>query len=167
MKNLAEIEQAISQFDSQLAPIAKRSVDISTPNWLEKLIKNPPALDEAGIREQVERLLEELIDLYAQSDEATRIALRDLFHKYQAFAWAAALPQNSTPEGLRNELLLFSLKDQGRDTRDALLWLQDICKKARSAGVELRPILDEVGELSSEINRFGMGSTKDLILKAG
>ena len=167
MKNLAEIEQAISQFDSQLAPIAKRPVDITNPKWLEKLIKNPPALDEAGIREQVEISLAEILNLYAQSDEATRIALRDLFHKYQAFAWAAALPQNSTPEGLRNELLLFSLKDQGRDTRDALLWLQDICKKARSARVELRPILDEVGELSSEINRFGMGSTKDLILKAG
>ena len=166
MKSLSEVEAAISRFDQQLAPIANRPVDITDPGWLDKLKRIPPALDEANIRSRVEALLVEVIQLYAQSDEAARAALRDLFHKYRAFSWAAALPLDITPDGFRRQLLLFSLKDQGRDTRDAILCLQDICREARSAGVELKPILEEVGELSSGIDRFGMGSTKDLLLKA-
>jgi hypothetical protein len=166
MKSLSEVEAAIARFDQQLVPIANRPVDITDPDWLEKLKRIPPALDEAAIRDQVETFLAEVLDTYPQSDEAARAALRDLFHEYQAFSWAAVLPRDLTPDGFRCQLLLFSLKDQGRDTRDAILWLQDICREARSAGVELKPILDDVGGLSSEINRFGMGSTKDLLLKA-
>ncbi len=166
MRNLSEVEAAIARFDQHLAPIANRPVDITDPNWLGKLKSVPPALDEANIRGQVETLLVEVLELYVQCDEPTRTALRALFNKYQAFSWAAALPRDLTPDGFRRQLLLFSLKDQGRDTRDAILWLQDICREARSAGLDLKPILDEVGELSSGINRFGMGSTKDLLLKA-
>lgn len=166
MESLSEIKGAIARLDEKLAPIANRPIDISDPNWLGKIIKVPPDLDEADIRSQVETLLMEVLALYVQSDEMTRASLRDLFHEYKAFSWAAAIPQELTPQGFRHQLLLFSLKDQERDPRDAILWLQDICRNAQSAGVELSPILDEVGQLSSEINRFGMGSTKALILKA-
>jgi hypothetical protein len=165
MKSLPEIEAAIARFEEQLVPIAKRPVDIRVPGWVEKLMMRPPALDEAGIREPAEALLMEILDLYAKSDEVSRAALRDLFHQYQAFSWAAALPQDPSPEGFRRLLLLFSLKDQGRDSRDAIVWLQEICRKARAAGVDLKAMLEEAERLSSEVNRFGMGSTKDMIRK--
>jgi hypothetical protein len=50
--------------------------------------------------------------------------------------------------------------------RMAILWLQDISAKARSAGIQIKPILEEVAGLSSEINKYGMGSTKGLLLNA-
>jgi hypothetical protein len=69
-------------------------------------------------------------------------------------------------EHLRRHLLLFSMKDQGRDSRDALLDLQDLCREARSAGVNLTPVLREVAELPSDKNKYGMGSTEDMLLRA-
>jgi hypothetical protein len=166
MKNLSEIEVEIARFDQLLTPIAKRPVDITDPGWVEKLKNRTPALDEAGIRAPVEALLLEILELYAKSDEGTRVALRDLFHRYHAFSWAAVLPQDPSPEGFRRQLLLLSLKDQGMDTRDEILWLQLICKRAHLAGVDLKPTLELVAGLSSDVDRFGMGSTKDLLLKA-
>ena len=67
MKSASEFEAAIARFDSQLAPIANRPIDITDPNWVAKLKAIPPAPDEANIREQVEALLVEALDLYAES----------------------------------------------------------------------------------------------------
>ena len=90
-----------------------------------------------------------------------------LFVEYKAFAWAASLRSSPTDEeNLRRHLLLFSLKDQGRDSRDALLCLQDLCREARSAGVNPGPVLREVAELSSHRNKYGMGSTREMLLRA-
>jgi hypothetical protein len=166
MKSLSEIEVEIARFDQLLTPIAKRPVDISDPGWVEKLKNRTPALDEAGIRAPVEALLLETLEQYANGDEGTRVTLRDLFHRYHAFSWAASLPQDPNPEGFRRQLLLLSLKDQGMDPRDEILWLQSICKRARLAGVDLKPTLELVAGLSSDVDRFGMGSTKNLLLKA-
>jgi len=166
MKSLPEIQGVIARFDSLLTPIASRPIDISDPDWVAKLKHIPPALDEVNIRGEVESLLVEVLSVYAQSDDATRAALREMFHHYHAFTWAATLPRVPSPEGFRIQLLLFSLKDQGSDTRDAILWLQDICRRARTAGVELKPILEQVAGISSQVNRFGMGSTRDLVLNA-
>ena len=87
--------------------------------------------------------------------------------EYRAFAWAASLPFGPTDEEkLRQHLLLFSLKDQGSDSRDALLWLQNLCREAKKAGVNSGPVLREIGELSSDKNNYGMGSTREMLLRA-
>jgi len=52
------------------------------------------------------------------------------------------------------------MRDQGEDSRDALLELQELCTQARAAGVNTAPILREVAQMSSDENRFGMGSTR-------
>jgi hypothetical protein len=57
------------------------------------------------------------------------------------------------------------MKDQGRDSRDALLTLQEICHEAVAAGADTAPVLREVAELSSSANKYGMGSTRDMLLK--
>ena len=54
---------------------------------------------------------------------------------------------------------------QGRDSRDALLWLQDLCREAKNAGVNPRPMLREVAELSSDKNKYGMGSTREMLFR--
>ena len=159
-------ESRIIELEQRLRPIAQRPVDITRPGWVERLQAGPPPLDEAGVRTPAERLLQEMIDAYAQGTEQTRVAIRRLFTEYRSFAWAAAL---STPRtsvaGLRGHLILFSMKDQGRDSRDALLTLQEICHEAVSAGVDTAPVLREVAELSSRANKYGMGSTRDMLLK--
>jgi hypothetical protein len=167
MTSLDDFESRIIDLDKRLRPIAHRPVDITKPGWERGLTALPHPLDRAGVRPEVESLLAEVVALYQSSGEEIRQALRKLFAQYTAFAWAASLPARpTTGEGFREQLLLFSLKDQGRDSRDALLALQHLCREAKSAGVDAAPILKEVADLSSDVNKYGMGSTRGMLLNA-
>jgi hypothetical protein len=78
-----------------------------------------------------------MIPAYAKGGDETRSAIRRMFAEYGSFTRAAALStQPTNVEGLRQHLILFSMKDQGRDSRDALLTLQEIVREADTAGVD-------------------------------
>jgi hypothetical protein len=111
-------------------------------------------------------LLNELISAYAKASDETRSVIRRMFVQYRSFAWAAALSTRPiSVQGLRQHLILFSMKDQGRDSRDALLTLQEIVRDADTAGVDKAAVLREVADMSSSTNRYGMGSTRDMLLR--
>src|ERR1700745_3112905 len=151
---LEDWESRIMDFEERLRPIARRPVDITRPDWLDRLRTGVPPLDEAGVREHAEQLLGELISAYAKGGEETRSAIRRMFAEYRSFAWAAALstPRTSV-EGLRQHLILFSMKDQGRDSRDALLTLQEIVREADTAGGEEREAGRAAGVVCSSTHR--------------
>lgn len=156
----------MAALDRHLRPIANRPVDITKPGWANRLIQGPHPLDEAAVRSQVESLLADLITLYCAADSKVREELRELFQKYKAFAWAATLPcEATTEENFRRYLVLFSMQDQGTDSRDALLLLQHLCRTASAAGVNTTPLLNKVAELSSDRDKYGMGSTRDMLLR--
>jgi len=165
--NLPEDWKArIAKLDQLLQPIAKRPVDITRPGWLGRLRAGVPPLDEAGAREAAESLLAEILAAYAQGPTQTRTAIRQLFQQHRSFAWAATLSvPRTTSDGLRQHLLLFSIIDQGRDCRDAWLTLQEMCQGAKAAGLDPEPILREVAAVSSDENKYGMGSTRQMLLK--
>jgi hypothetical protein len=133
---------------------------------LDRLRAAKPPLNEAGVREQAEGLVSNLISAYAQGSDETRSAIRRMFAEYDSFAWAATL---STPwtsaAGFRQHLILFSMKDQEKDCRDALLALQGLVRDASAAGVDTADALREVAAMSSRTNRYGMGSTHDMLVK--
>jgi hypothetical protein len=163
---LEDWEARITDFEERLRPIARRPVDITRPDWLDRLRAGMPPLDEAGVRGPAEQLLDELISAYAKGNNETRSVIRRMFVQYHSFAWAAALPtQRISVQGLRQHLILFSMKDQGRDSRDALLTLQEIVRDADTTGVDKAAVLREVAAMSSSTNRYGMGSTRDMLLK--
>ena len=66
---------------------------------------------------------------------------------------------------LRHLLALFSLRDLGPDSRDAILELAELCNAAQRAGVDPVPLLKEAALLSSDVNKHGLGSTKDILLR--
>jgi hypothetical protein len=161
MSDLTELELRVTEINDRLRPIATRPVDINDPNWETLLAKCEHPLDEAGVRSNTEMLLDAMIREYQIADEDTRRAMRRLFSTYRHFAWAAMLSGAPTTErDFRSHLILFSLRDQGEDSRDALLTLQELCRQARAAGVDSAPILREVAQISSDENRYGMGSTR-------
>lgn len=157
----------IKNLEDRLRPIANRPVDITKPGWSLNLKDRLHPLDEAGVRSEAESLLNEVIACYTTESEQGRQAIRKLFEENRALAWAASLPfEPTTPENFRQHLLLFSIKDQERDSRDAVLWLQYLCRTARYAGVNTADILREVAALSSDENKYGMGSTRQMLLGA-
>lgn len=155
------------EIDSRLRPIAKRPVDTKDPNWTTLLGRGPHPLDEAGVRAATEALLEALVEEYQKCDRETRRAIRELYAKYTSFAWAATLPVDpTTNENFRCHVVLFSINDQGQDSRDAIVTLQDVCGRAKAAGVVTGPILQQAAQLSSDDDKYGMGSTKSMLLNA-
>jgi hypothetical protein len=173
LKTLADIEQAMAPLDAAIRPIAKSGIDVAKPGWLKRLralkpLPEPwrPALDRAGVREEADALLAEIIECYAAGSDAEREAIRVLFRKYDSFGWAATLPQAPmTEELLRKTLLLFSIKDQGRDWRDATVWLDGISARALKAGMPLVAMLSEAAARSSDAPLFGQRrSTRKMLL---
>ncbi len=165
MDPLSDWKERISILDAALRPIANRPIDITDPNWVSKFQSFPNPLDEAGVRVDTEELLSEMIDQYPVSDDQTRGAIRSLVGEHKSFLWAATLSYPpTTNEFYRAHLILFSIKDQGSDTRDAILLLQSLCTRAASAGVKIAPILKELADLSSRVNKYGMGSTYSLLV---
>lgn len=167
MPLIDDFKLRIAELDRRLRPIAHRPVDITKAGWGVRLVQGPHPLDEAGVRREAELLLNEVIAFYrANSDEGCK-AIRELFEEHRAWAWASSLSSEpTTEENFRQHLLLFSIKDQERDSRDALLWLQHLCRSARSAGLKVATVLKEVAALSSNKNKYGMGSTQKMLLDA-
>ena len=56
-------------------------------------------------------------------------------------------------------------RDQGADTRDEIVGLSLLCRRARELGIDTIPIFVEVAAMSSDVNRYGMGSTRDILLR--
>jgi hypothetical protein len=161
---LADLEREVAELDSALEPIANRPVDVDDPGWLEHLQARLPAVERAGVARASADVLDRLIELYASGDEPRRVKVRDLLRRHPSFRWGVGLPRDwSTPAELRRRLLLLSARDQGADPRDELMTLWSLCRHARELGIDVRPVLDEVIALSSEIDLYGMGSMQQLL----
>jgi hypothetical protein len=161
---LTRWQKTIAQFEERLLLLARRPVDVRNPEWPTKLRRVRP-LDEAGIRVDVEALLEDIVSHYASLDEQARECIRDLFRQNQSFTWAAGFGYPPTSEvSLRKHLTLVSIQDQGRDPRDAGALLYSICRAAYTAGVDPRPLLLEVAASSSATDRWHWGSTRQQML---
>jgi hypothetical protein len=74
--SLDEALRKISPLNQKLKPLAERCVDISDPEWEEKMRRLPNALDEAGIRLEAEELLEEILEGYSTGDAPLRASIR-------------------------------------------------------------------------------------------
>ncbi|MCZ4515781.1 hypothetical protein O3Q52_48295 [Streptomyces sp. ActVer] len=166
MEELAELEEWVAVIDACIEPIVTRPVDLTDPDWMRKMQEGPRPLDEAGIRPEAEAALRDVLSRYEEGDEEVRAALRALLERCHYFGGATTLPAEPTPQGFRQRLMEMSVEDQGRDTRDMMVGLNGLCGQARDAGVDIRPLLLDVAELSSEVDKYGMGSTRDILLRA-
>jgi hypothetical protein len=165
--NLIDIEAEMARLDTIYRPVATKPVDVAD------LDANTGAAIEAdlarlAVADQSVAVLRAVIELYAAGDEVVRAAVRQLFDRYPSFRWAAHLPRDwDTAEEFRARVVHLSARDQGTDTRDEILALQDLRDQAQRAGIEADPVLDEVAAMSSDVDRYGMGSMRRVILDYG
>ncbi len=156
--DIATLRRKIEPLEEKLRPIADRPIEFGR-DLLERLAALPNPLDEAGVRDEAQSTLLSAVELYERASAEERQKIRDLFNKNRAFAWAATLPfRPDTAERFRQHLIHFSILDQGTDARDAVLWLQDLCRRWHDDAIRC-----EVAEMSSDIDRYGFGSTKKML----
>lgn len=165
--DLADLEASVARLDALYRPVATGRVDpadLADPAALGARIE--AELAALGVADSAETVLRAIVERYAAGPEAHRVAIRRLFDRYTSFRWAAHLPRRAeTAAELRAHLIHLSARDQGADTRDELLALRAMCDDARKVGVDLAPILTEVAAMSSDEDRYGMGSTREILLR--
>jgi hypothetical protein len=160
--------EAVERFDEVVRPIAARPVSIADLASADGRHPIVGALAEAGIKDAAAALMAQILEEYARATAADRAQMRALFAAHQAFAWAAGflMPFSADVAAARQQLLLFSLLDQGTDSRDALLWLRTFCGQP---GVDCRVLPDllrEIAALSSAVDKYHMGSTASMLVSA-
>jgi hypothetical protein len=167
--DLTELEHEIARLDATYRPVANMPVDHSELTAITDLGARIMAeLAELRVQDQAEAILRAVVDLYGAGDETVRETIRRLFDRYTSFRWAAHLSRDwSTAEEFRARVIHLSARDQGADTRDEILELQDLCARARRAGIDVDPILAQVAAVSSDVDRYGMGSMRSVILAYG
>src|ERR1700759_92258 len=121
--------EAAGRVDPGLEPLARPPIALSEMSALADRYRELDPLGQAGVREAAATLMDEILEAYPRASCADRIEMRALFEQHRALGWAAGflLPLAPDARPLRQQLLLFSLLDQGTDSRDALLWLRALC----------------------------------------
>jgi hypothetical protein len=167
--DLGEIEDEMACLDVRYEPVARVPVDVSSLDAVMTMgVTIGEELARLGVDDRAEAVLRAVIRLYAGGDEATRTAVRQLFDRYGLFRWAAHLPRDwSTAGDFRARLIHLSARDQSADPRDEILTLQVLCDRAREHDIDIEPILDDVAAMSSDVDRYGMGSMRTIILTFG
>lgn len=162
---LDSLRASVEFLDARIRPIAEKPVAFADIPKFVSAMHHP--LDDAGVRQEAERVMSDAVDFYARAGEAEREAVRDLFRRNRAFAWAATLPfAADDADGLRKHLIRFSIVDQGTDARDAVMWLSELCGKSTAIDADVvAAIRREVAALSSDVDRYGFGSTRKMMLQ--
>jgi hypothetical protein len=164
--NLEGWERSVELLDALLRPIAREPIELSEPDWAAGLSEVPP-VERAGIAEVSQTALRTILATYSDGDGEVRATLRGWFERYPSFRWAVQLPDPpTTAAGFRLQVTHLSARDQVPDTRDELLTLWEMCRDAKDAGVDIGPILTEVATISSDVDRYGFGSTRQILLDA-
>lgn len=126
----------------------------------------PPATQQtiADIRVANQDLLSALIAAYVTANEADRSHIRRLFVEHGSFTWAVSyVMKEPSDEELRNCFVYMSMLDQGFDARDYLLAIRSMVQHAKRANLDYRTIMEEIADMSSPVDRFGFGSTRDIL----
>jgi len=164
--SLAAVRAEVALLDDVLAEIAHRPVDVHDPDRAEKLRRGPAPVAEAGVEAEAAAALAALLDAYETGGPPAREEVRGIFRAYPSFRWAAHLPAEwESVAEFRRHLIHVSAMDQGADPRDELMRIWWLCNRARGWGIDVEPVLREVAALSSDVDRFGFGSMRLLIMR--
>jgi hypothetical protein len=169
----SSLEREIRRFDAELKRLIEVGVDMSGPGWFERFKARQAEMRESReekekVRSEADQLLPELLDLYLGGSDVTRGSIRALLAQCRWFRWSLgwnlARKEAMTEDELRRILALFSMKDQGSDWRDAIVWLHGICRRAAASGMDLAGLLREAARRSADVSPFnGRPSTRQMM----
>jgi hypothetical protein len=169
------LEATVRRIDGELRRLNGPHVDLSAPGLLDRMreaaeVYRRQEPEREAARQEADRLLPELLDLYRSGGDDDREWVRDLLHACRTLRWAVGrgvgLPQPPIGlEGAAQALALFSMKDGDADYRDQIVWLDGLCAALRKFGLDLPPLLRHAAGWSNDTPRFPPArSTRALLL---
>lgn len=161
----ADWQQRAKFLDKQLMPIVHADVDINDPDWREKLENEPHPADQSGLRAAIADLFNEIVGCFEALNHEHRQRVIDLMGENDSLMYSAVIDADyNSPDGFRKYLILFVIKDQGKDTRDAIVTLTHYRQDGEQRGIDVNEIFREAAGMASTKDKYGWGSTRDLLL---
>ena len=158
-------EEQAKSLDSMLRTIVKKEVDVTDPDWMEKLANRPHPADESGLREEITDLFDEIVDQFESLNDMQRQAIIDLMEDNDSLMYSAVIRANlDTLDGFRRNMILFLIEDQGKDTRDAIVKLGHYRELGQKHGYDVDAIFEQLASIANSHDKYGWGSTRDLLL---
>ncbi len=118
-----------------------------------------------GLKDRANSIVNQLIDQFPKLNARDRLSLSELVNQYDGVNWLTDITEKvETYEAFKASLMWFVICDQGRDTRDAILSLRSFITKGETHDYPVKALLQEISELASDKDKYGWGSTRDLIL---
>ena len=151
--------------DERAKPIAKGAIS------LEDLLKPIPKEKEDVLKEIAsshQELIREIIDRYEIASDDEREAIRRISDRYDSFSWVVGYQMKGIDsQELRRAFVYLSILDQLNDTRDFLLRIRDLIALAKRHGIDYRSIIRSVGDISSDVDRYQWGTTRQIFYNEG
>jgi len=127
--------------------------------------KSPALPQDKPFISRFHEMVEQMATTYLQASPEQCAEVRALIRQFEGVWWCLRLPVRK-PEGEREfklELAVLSMRDHHKDTRDELVTLSGLLRVAHEAGIRVATALKEVAALSSNDDRYGMGSMREIL----
>lgn len=146
------------EFDDRFRDWQRRAEDLD-----RKIRQRAPG----KYRGEILPLLVEIIERFETLNDLQRqLIINCLNNNFDALMETVAFsgtPQ--TEDGFRKRMLLFVIRDQGRDPRDAILGLAHQREVGERLGLDVDRIFKELAPLASDFSKWGWSSTRRLLLR--
>lgn len=122
---------------------------------------------QLNISESITDIVNEIMFAFLKVNADQRLSISELINENDTILWALKpFEQPTNIEDIENQMLWFIILDQGKDTRDAILALNEIISITKSLGFNVNTLLKKYVSLASIQDKFGWGSTQNLILRS-
>lgn len=126
-------------------------------------IKNK--IDKLGVNNIANAIVNEIMVVFPKVNSSQRQRISDLIGKNDRILWTLDFnEQTNSIKTLEKQLLWFIIRDQGTDTRDAILELNELVNNCEKLGFDVANMMKKYSHLASTKNKYGWGSTQSLIL---
>jgi hypothetical protein len=176
---IEELDARWIEWDRELAKVQKALQDGGMNLWEaleavhEQVVETINRGDSPVDFGQLGELIDELCGIYLEADPQRRGLIRSLFddqdrarkylHSYIAGRAARRLRSSGDARWLRLGLAAASIVDMRVDWRDLLICLGELYLAAEDVGIRPRSHFSAVARISSREERYGDGSTRDLL----
>ncbi len=152
-------QKELQTLDSRVKPLINAPYTGDSSSFYQEL-------HALGLKSRADVIVQQIVAEFPELTAENRRRVSELVNRHGGINWLTDFMRKvESIEAFRMSLTWFVIMDQGKDTRDAILELESYISKGKTLGYPVKALLQEISRMASEQDRYGWGSTQDLILK--